>query len=303
MKLSQIVFSASLVAPAAGCLAPAAEVTDTDSQAVTGDYTDQATHYGFAGDGDVGQSGDVAAIFVGKVTNLTQLNSDLTATLGFSCTNTNGCYTPLNKSGGSTLPSGANDDQASDDAVSAIAGLKEAGAALQIKLFIGDDKSASTLGTMVGTGLGALPALPQLAVFTFGAASNDPVQSTINGWFNQSGHLGVVPVAAVGMITAQRAVLVGGTTYTGNNADTVATGSPGSGVIMSRISSIPRQKQGNAVTLDSIPWAIGAIAGRLDNETDGNGPANLADLQAADSSHFRAVSGGSQVFVDGQPLR
>lgn len=269
--------------------------------AATGDWSDQISHYGFSG--DTGDSGDKFAVLVGKITDLTTLDSDLTATLGFSCTHLNGCYVARARNGAATgLPTGTNDPQAMDDAVSALAAIKLAAPDAQLALLIGTAKDGTNLGIQVATGLSAVSA--DVAVFTYGIPSNDTNQSTISTFFTGSA---IVPVAAVGMITYTGVIPVGGTTYTGGGADTVWGSSPGNGLVMSRMSQIPRTKGGSAVTLDSVPWGVAAVAGRLDNETDGFGPATKADLQAAISghfsTHFTAVSGGSPVFKDGTPLR
>lgn len=270
--------------------------------AATGDGPDQVNHYGETG--LTGFASRPIAVLGDSVKDLGQLDLDITAMMGFSCTRANNCYGVTDENGNQlTIPTGlesAADKAKRWEAAAAIVAAKQlAGSA---KVFLIDAPSQS--GTHLVNQFNALASANVAAKFAvplYGLASNDAAQATIHTFLTN--HTGILAVAPAGFLTSAKVVQVGGSTYTSGNPDTTWSGFTGANDIMSRADAIPQVRDGSATTQPSMGWAAAFIAARLSNESTAI-PTRL-QLLGADSSHFAPVSGSNSalgVFVDGSDL-
>lgn len=297
-RLGGAAFVASLALVFGACALQPDETASTE-QAVTGDKTlgDQIRQYGY---GSLAQFSTRKFAYVGgKVSDFATLESDLNAMLPMgvaTCTRANGCLHVVNENGGTTgLPTS---DTAADrhDAALALAAQHAMEPSAPLYFIDPPSKTGTALLHAVQASTGTLG----LSGFEFGwgLASTDTAQTSIDTWITNHP---IVSTAPIGLITSTKVVQVGGSDYSGSNADTTWSGFTGTADIDSVVPQIPQVQEGSAVTADNFVVGPALILMRLGAQS--SAPANRATLLAAAGSHFNGVSTATVgVFKDASDL-
>jgi len=295
MNLRNLVLLAFL-APAPLCTQGCAPAPDTATadQAVTGDFANMASRYGWGG--ITGNPSYPQAVIGLKVASadFPTLETMIGNESGLTCTRANSCLKIVDRNDGTTYPA-TTDTAELAKVAEAISGLLLNGQNAPIIFVDGTAADATNFNASfatVGTELASAGAGVVTPTYTIAAGS----QGTVNTFL--ANHTGIVAVAPLGFLASSLAVQVG-TTQDVSGVDAKWTTGDG-GDIMALGHALPFPW---SASKDSPYFPAGAIAARLNNQS--GAPATRAVLLAASGTHFQAITGSAStrgVFKDGSSL-
>lgn len=276
---------AALLSMGACALGPPPDGTAAVGQAVTGDFADMASRYGWSLTGNASYESVVIGLKVAEsdFDTLRQMVEDETGL------DASGIVIKDRNNATSNYP-GTTDQAELEKLAEAISGIMVANQDAPIRVL--DCTAADS--TNFNAAYQHIPG-DGVVTATYTIASN--LQGTVSTFL--SNHTGIVPVVPQGFLASSLAVQVGFTQDSGGS-DVKWTSNDG-GDIMALGHAIPFPWATGGK--DSLFFGAGAIAGRLNNQS--GAPATRAVLLAADGSHFQAITGSAStlgVFADGGSL-